>query len=110
MKDYCHQDVKNIFFAISLNELITFIIDDQWLNDRRARNKYFVPKMIRSYITSFSNCADLLIEKMIHLKADDNQKFDLLPHLELCSVQGVCSTFFGIDLDSFDEISSRIQI
>lgn len=62
--------------------------------------------MMPSYMTSFSRCADLLIEKLIRLQADDTREFNLLPHLEHSAVQAVCSTLFGMDLmdKKIDEI------
>lgn len=54
--------------------------------------------MISSYTNSFLSCAEQLTEKLNRLYADESCQFDLLPHLEHCAVQAVCSTLFGMDL------------
>lgn len=54
--------------------------------------------MISSYSKSFFSCAEQLTEKLNRLYTDENRQFDLLPHLEHCAVQGVCSTLFGMNL------------
>lgn len=72
-------------------------------------NQYFTPKMIDSYMTSLSKCNDLLVKQLIDRELKTDQMVDLLPHLEKCALQAVCTTFFGMDVmdPRIDEICAR---
>lgn len=70
-------------------------------------NQFFTPKKIDSYVTSLSQCVDMLV---VNLQENHlNRDFDLLPHLEKCALRGVCSTLFGMNLTDpkIDEICER---
>lgn len=54
--------------------------------------------MISSYIKSIIKCADLLVTNLMENYAGTGKEIDLVPHLEMCSVRGICSTLFGMDL------------
>jgi hypothetical protein len=65
---------------------------------------------MKTYKNSFSICADLLVKKII--EDESNGDFDLLPHLERCSVQGVCTTLFGMEFsdERVDDIYAKTSI
>lgn len=62
-------------------------------------SQFFNPKMINSYITTFSECAKLLVENLKENYMDNDHQLDLIPHLEKCAVRGVCSSLFGMNLN-----------
>lgn len=72
--------------------------DDQWVHDRRFMNQFFTPKLISNYQKYFAKCADVLITSLVERQSNNSVGCDLLPLIEKCAVQGVCSTLFGMDL------------
>ncbi|CRK92409.1 CLUMA_CG005979, isoform A [Clunio marinus] len=72
---------------------------NQWIHDRRFMNQYFSTKKIQSYIASFYECADCLVDKINKKHSHTNNEIELLPLIEFCAVQGVCTTLFGMALE-----------
>lgn len=72
-------------------------------------NQYFTPKMINSYMTSFSKCNNLMVKQLLDHGFKADQEVDLLPHLEKCALQAVCTTLFGMDVadTQIDELCAR---
>lgn len=94
-----------------LNSINNFFLDNQWTHDRRFMNQHFTPRLVKTYSYSFSSCAVLLV-KSISEEYLIGRDFNLLPHLERCSVQGVCTTLFGMDLKDvrIDDIYAKTSV
>ena len=73
-------------------------------------NHHFTPRKLQNYSKTFSKCVTLLTHEIVenHL----NVELDFLPHLEKCSVRGVCATLFGMNEndEKIDEISATTSV
>ncbi|GJQ77316.1 hypothetical protein Trydic_g20296, partial [Trypoxylus dichotomus] len=70
---------------------------DKWKKSRKMLNPAFNIQILEGYLKSFENSSNALIKR---LKVEvGNDGFDVLPYMNLCTLDIICETIMGIKLN-----------
>lgn len=73
----------------------TFFEDNRWKHDRTFFNSSFNTQMVKTFIPTFIEATNRM---MMKIKAFHETSFDILKLTELCAVEMISATSFGLNI------------
>ena len=77
--------------------LMNFFVDDRWKHDRTFFNSSFNTQMVKTFVPTFIQATNRMMLKM---KAFNKNPFDVLKLTELCAIEMISATSFGLNIES----------
>lgn len=74
-----------------------FFVDDRWKHDRTFFNSSFNTQMVKTFVPTFIQATNRMMMKM---KAFNEKPFDVLKLTELCAIEMISATSFGLNIES----------
>ncbi|CAO1429914.1 unnamed protein product [Diamesa serratosioi] len=95
--DVCLERPEFISKFMSLDNGLFHIRNERWKHDRTFFNSSFNTQMVKTFIPTFIQATNRM---MIKIEAFNNKPFDVLKIAELCAIEMITATSFGLNIES----------